>query len=156
MLLSVAAAIVFAVAGGELALRFIHLQPGAWLFPDQEPRRQRDAALGWTLVPARVGRKMIGGRQVEYAIDASGYRVRRVDQAVDRDRPTIFFSGESVMFGEGLTWDESIPARVASATGIQSANLAVQGYGSDQAYLRLAAELPQFRRPAAVVSLFMP
>ena len=40
-------------------------------------------------------------------------------------------------------------------TGIQSANLAVHGYSTDQEYLRLEAELPHFRRPVAVVSLFM-
>jgi hypothetical protein len=39
--------------------------------------------------------------------------------------------------------------------GVQSANLAVHGFGSDQAYLRLKMELPHFRRPIAVVSLFM-
>jgi len=39
--------------------------------------------------------------------------------------------------------------------GVQTANLAVHGYGNDQAYLRLQTELPHFRRPVAVVSLFM-
>jgi hypothetical protein len=39
--------------------------------------------------------------------------------------------------------------------GEQTANLAVHGYGNDQAYLRLQTELPHFRRPVAVVSLFM-
>lgn len=38
----------------------------------------------------------------------------------------------------------------------QSANLAVHGFASDQAYGRLEMELPHFRRPVAVVSLFMP
>jgi len=155
MMLSVAAAALLAVAAGELALRHLHLQPAAWLFAEQEPRRQHDATLGWTLVPSRVGRKTIGGRQIDYAIDSSGYRVRRIDEPVDRERPTILFTGESVMFGEGLTWDESIPARVSAISGTRSANLAVHGYGNDQAYLRLVAELPRFRRPVAVVSLFM-
>jgi hypothetical protein len=59
------------------------------------------------------------------------------------------------MFGEGLTYAESIPAQVGAMMGIQTANLAVHGYGSDQAYLRLQTELPHFRRPVAVVSLFM-
>ena len=59
------------------------------------------------------------------------------------------------MFGEGLTWEESVPAQVGAMMGIQSANLAVHGFGSDQAYLRLEMELPRFRRPVAVVSLFM-
>src|SRR5262249_692198 len=137
------------------ALRSIRIQPAAWLFPAQEPRRQRDETLGWTLVPGRTGRKRIGGREVEDAIDRSGYRVRRIDEPVDRERAAILFTGESVMFGEGLTWDESIPAQVGRAAGVQSANLAVQGYGNDQAYLRLAADLPQFRHPIAIVSLFM-
>jgi hypothetical protein len=38
---------------------------------------------------------------------------------------------------------------------MQSANLAVHGFSTDQAYLRLETELPRFRRPAAIVSLFM-
>jgi hypothetical protein len=59
------------------------------------------------------------------------------------------------MFGEGLTYEESIPGQVGTMMGIQTANLAVHGYGNDQAYLRLETELPHFRRPVAVVSLFM-
>jgi hypothetical protein len=78
-----------------------------------------------------------------------------MDEPVDPERPTILFTGESVMFGEGLTWDESVPAQVGMMMGVQSANLAVHGYGSDQTYLRLEAELPRFRRPLAVVTLFM-
>jgi len=54
-----------------------------------------------------------------------------------------------------LRWDESVPAQVSAIMGIQSANMAVHGYGSDQAYLRLETELPRFRHPVAVVSLFM-
>jgi hypothetical protein len=65
------------------------------------------------------------------------------------------FVGESVMFGEGLTWEESIPAQVGALMRLQSANLSVHGFGTDQAYLRLETELPHFRRPVAVVSLFM-
>ena len=60
------------------------------------------------------------------------------------------------LFGEGLTWEESIPAQVGALTGIQSANLAVHGFGKDQAFLRLQVELPRFERPVAVISLFMP
>ncbi len=59
-----------------------------------------------------------------------------------------------MMFGEGLTWEESIPVQTGAIMGMQSANLAVSGYASDQAYLRLQTELPRFRRPVAVVTLF--
>ena len=77
---------------------------------------------------------------------------RLVDIAITS---AALFTGESVMLGEGLTWEESIPAQVGAMMGIQSANLAVHGFGSDQAYLRLQMELPRFRRPVAVVSLFI-
>jgi hypothetical protein len=106
-------------------------------------------------VPARTGHKTIGGRVIDYAIDPAGYRVSRVDEPVDPERPTILFTGESVMFGEGLTWEETIPAQVGAMMGMQTANLAVHGYGNDQAYLGLQTELPRFRRPVAVVCLFM-
>jgi hypothetical protein len=148
-------AAALAVGVSEMALRHVHLGPAEWLMPNEEPRRQPDSRLGWTWVPARSGNKSVGGRVVNYAIDQAGYRVNHVDAPVDFERPSILFTGESVMFGEGLTWQESVPAQVSAMLSIQSANLAVHGYGNDQAYLRLQRELPHFRRPVAVVSLFM-
>jgi hypothetical protein len=152
---SVLVAAVLAFGAGELVLRRVHLRAAEWLLPEEEPRRQSDPRLGWTFVPSRTGRSTVGGRPIEYAFDAAGYRVRRVDEPVDPDRPAILFVGESVMFGEGLTWEETVPATVGTMTGIQSANLAVHGFATDQAYLRLQTELPRFRQPVAVVSLFM-
>jgi len=153
--LYVVIAIVLAFGASEIVLSRVQLRPGEWLSPKDEPRRQLDARLGWTWIPARVGHKSIGGRVVEYVIDPAGCRVSRVDQPVDPERPTIVFTGESVMFGEGLTYSESIPGQVGSMLGIQTANLAVHGYGNDQAYMKLQSELPHFRRPIAAVSLFM-
>jgi len=153
--LQVIAAAVLAIGAGAVAIDRIQLRPTEWLQPDEEPRRQEDAQLGWVLAPGRVGRANVGGRSIDYAIDANGYRVRRVDEPVDRDRPTVVFGGESAMFGEGLTWNESIPAQVAALAGIQSANLAVHGYSTDQTYARLARELPRFRQPVAVIAIFM-
>jgi hypothetical protein len=155
LVVAVAAAVVLAFGAGELALKYKKVQPAEWLFPDEEPLRRIDARLGWTFVPSRVGHMMIGGRDIPYAFDAHGYRVSSLNEPVDLERPSILFTGESVMVGEGLLWDETIAARVGSALDLQPANLAVHGYSSDQAYMRLEAELPRFRRPVAVVSLFM-
>ena len=155
MTLRVVAAAILAAVSGELALRWMHLQPTGWLIRQEEPRRQDDPQLGWVLTPARTGHNTIAGRTVDYAIDAAGCRVNRTDRALDPGRPTIVFGGESVMFGEGLTWEESIPAQAGTMLGVQSANLAVHGYSMDQIYLRLARELPRFREPVAVVSIFM-
>jgi hypothetical protein len=153
--LHVVMAMVLALGASNLMLRRVHLRPAEWLSSDDEPRRQADPRLGWTWVPDRTGCKNIGGRVIDYAIDRAGYRVSHVDEPVDLDRPTILFMGESAMFGEGLTYEESIPAQVSTMMGVQTANLAVHGYGNDQAYLRLQTQLPSFRRPVAVVSLFM-
>jgi hypothetical protein len=154
--LQVIAAAGLAVVAAEFAIRSIHQQPAEWQLRDEEPRRQEDPQLGWVLVPGRAGRASIGGRSLDYVTDANGYRVRRAGDRVDSERPAIVFGGESVMFGEGLTWEESIPAQVEALTGVQSANLAVHGYSTDQIYLRLKRELPRFRRPVAVVMIFMP
>jgi len=153
--LHIVIAVVLALAASELMLSHVHLRPSEWLSAEDEPLRQPDPWLGWTWVPARTGHKNISGRVIDYAIDRAGYRVGSVDEPVDPERPTILFTGESLMFGEGLTYSESIPAQVGVMMGIQTANLAVHGYGNDQAYLRLQGELPHFRRPVAVVSLFM-
>lgn len=155
MMVHVIVAAVLAIVSSEVVLRWIHLRPTEWLLPEQEPRRQDDPLLGWVMAPARTGRRTISGRSIEYTIDADGYRVRRAGESTDTSRPTLVFAGESVMFGEGLTWEESIPAQVSGMLGIQSANLAVHGYSSDQAYLRLRRELPRFRQPVALVTIFM-
>ena len=151
---STCAAAVLALAAGEVFLHYWGVGPAEWLVAEDEPRRQPDSRLGWTLVPARVGHKTIGGRDLEYAVDSNGYRVRALDEPVDPRKPAVVFAGESMMFGEGLNWDESIPAQVGAMMQIQTANLAVHGFSSDQTYLRLQHELPRFRRPVAVVTLF--
>ena len=150
-----AIAAVLALGAGELVLRHVQLPP-----------RRMAGARGRTTAASRSAARLdhgagahrtqhVGGRVIDYSFDPAGYRVRRDDEPVDREQPTILFAGESIMLGEGLTWEESIPAQVGAMIGVQSANLAVHGFSSDQAYLRLETELPRFRRPVAVVSLFM-
>jgi len=148
-------AAALALGAGEVTLRSIRLRPTGWLVPEEEPKRQPDARLGWVLAPSRTGRATVGGRSIDYAIDAAGYRVRASDEPVDPRRPAIVFAGESVMFGEGIAWEESIAARTAAMVGVPAANLAVHGYSTDQIFLRLQNELPHFRQPLAVVSIFM-
>ena len=153
-LIAAAIAAVLAVAAGQVVLSWQHPSAG-WLLSSVEPLRRPDPRLGWTFIPGREGHKTVAGRTISFAFDAAGYRVRGVDEPVDPARPAILFAGESVMVGEGLNWEETIPARVGALMNVQSANLAVHGYATDQAYLRVEAELPRFQRPVAVVTLFM-
>ena len=153
-LIAAAIAAVLAIVAGHLTLTWRH-PSSDWRLGSVEPLRRPDPRLGWTFVPGREGHKTVGGRSISFAFDAAGYRVRSVNEPVDPRRPTILFAGESVMAGEGLNWDETIPAQVGALMGVQSANLAVHGFATDQSYLRIESELPRFRHPVALVTLFM-
>jgi hypothetical protein len=122
----------------------------------EEPLRQADARLGWTNMPGRTGFEHYGGRRILYHFDAGGHRVADPARPVDYARPAILFTGESIMLGYRLNWPETAAGRIEAATGIQSANLAVNGYGTDQSFMRLEAELPRYAKPVAVVALFAP
>jgi hypothetical protein len=155
MLLNVGIAALLALGASELVLRRRAGGLTGWLSAVEEPRRQADARLGWTLVPSRTAAMTSGGRSIQFAVDGHGYRVSGVTEPLDLERPTVLFAGESVMFGEGLTWTDTVPAQVGSLMNVQVANLAVHGFSTDQAYLRLRDELPRFKRPVAIVTLFM-
>ena len=155
-ILRVALAVALALGTVELTLRFRPLHPHDADPLELEPRRQSDPLLGWKFLPSRSVVAREAGRAASYSFDAAGYRVSAPDAEVDVARPTLIFTGESIIVGFGLTWNQTIPAQVSASLGIQSANLAVSDYSNYQSYLRLAAELPRFRKPAAVMTLFMP
>jgi hypothetical protein len=152
----IALAVVLALGASEIALRYMFTRATEEQSPREEPSRRADSRLGWTFVPSRTGRDTYGGHVVEYAFDGSGYRVRDASHSVDFERPTVLFTGESMIVGHGLAWSDSVPGQVERLLAVQTANLAVHGFANDQAYLRLADDLPRFHRPVAVVSLFMP
>src|ERR1051326_1585003 len=149
-------AIILALGTSEFVLRLTFRHSSEEQPATQIPYRRLDDRLGWVFVPSRTERETADGRTVEYAFDSSGYRVRRVNESPDPERPTIVFSGESIMAGQGLNWEDTVPAQGESLLGGESANTPVHGFGTDQAYMRLRAELPRFRRPVAVVTLFTP
>jgi len=122
--------------------------------PPVEPLRHVDARLGWLFDPSRTGRETWLGREIVYTIDRNGYRIASPDAPVDFDAPSIVFAGESMVVGEKLPWSETIPAQTSAILGVQSANVAVSGFATDQMFLRLRTELPRFRHPVAVVMLF--
>lgn len=150
------AAIALAVVTAEVLLRVLPWYSIHQLPAQREPQRQRDPVMGWTYLPDRVGRGVLGGRTIEYAFDPAGHRVRHRGDAVDYGQPSVLFVGESIMGGHGVTYDETIPAQAAARLGLQPANLAVGGFATDQMYLRFKEEWPRYRQPRAVVILFMP
>ncbi|GAA0296475.1 hypothetical protein GCM10009087_02800 [Sphingomonas oligophenolica] len=154
--LGAGAAVLLSLGASELILRATWWRGIDHWAATEEPLRRADARLGWTLVPGRTGRELYRGRPILYHIDAGSHRVGDPARPVDAARPAILFTGESIMLGFRLNWRETIAGQVEALTGVQAANLAVNGYGTDQAFLRLHAELPRFAQPVAVVALFAP
>jgi len=157
----VALAVTASLGVTELYLRHLHVRLASGDAP--RGREERDAGmtrvdprLGWAYVPARTTWTRVGGRAVPYVIDADGARAASADQVAPRAAPTVLFAGESIAFGYGLPWDETFPAQVGQRLGVEAVNLAVVGYGSDQAYLRVVDALPRTLRPLAVVTVFVP
>jgi len=149
-------AVVLAVVAAEFILRATVQPRLEWKEAVHEPRRVPDRVLGFDYVAGRTSYADVGGRRIQYVFDPAGLRVAGPGDRVDLGRPTIVFLGESVMGGFGLTWKESIPARVQALTGVQSADMSVEGYSIDQAYLRFRRRWSDVRRPVAVVSMFLP
>lgn len=156
--LVLAALIMGALAAAALATE-MELRTKAWhalkFHGRGEPLRIADAQVGWVFLPNHRGSALVAGRKVDYVTDENGFRVPDASQSLDFGRPTIIFSGESVFAGDGLQWRETIPAQVGARLGAQVADLAVNGYSTDQSLIRLRAELPRFRCPIAVVTIFM-
>jgi len=122
----------------------------------EEPLRQHDPVIGWVNVPNHVGFERYDGRTIRYDHDRGGRRVARFDRPVDPGRPSILFTGESIMLGYRLNWDQTAAAQIGAATGLQTVNLSVNGYGADQEWMLLRRQLPQFTTPRVVVALFAP
>lgn len=154
--LSILIALAASVGVAEAVLRSRQWHSVQERWDSKEPRRRPDLRYGWSYLPSHKGSSAHGGRLIHYATDSFGYRAPSPSDRLDFDRPTIVFGGESIAYGYGLEYEESAPARLEAMTGIQTANVAVNAFGTDQAYLRLRSELPRFSKPVAVVILFTP
>jgi hypothetical protein len=152
-----ALALVVAVAATEIVLRIVgvpkkHDFRGSCDNEMGEP----DPRTGWVWKGPYARTVNQGGRPVHFAFDEHHDRVRSPAEAEDPGRPTIVLVGESIVAGHGLEWDESLAGRIGAALGVQVVTLGVDGYGSDQAFVRLFDALPRFSRVQAVVTIFFP
>jgi hypothetical protein len=115
-----------------------------------------DARAGWVWNASAEQTTTQGWRPITYAFDTEHDRAAAAGGTPDHEAPSILFVGESIMAGHGLRWQESLPALVAGALGVQAVNLGVDGYASDQAFVRLVDALPRYAHVVAVVTLFFP
>jgi len=154
--LSFAVATGLALFASEAVLRTADWEKLERWVAEEEPLRRADPMLGWVNSPNRVGFETYDGRMIRYDLDTEGRRIADLHHPIDPARPSILFAGESILFGFRLNWNETAAARIGAATGAQTVNLSVNGYGTDQEWLQVRHTLPHFGRTKAVVALFAP
>ena len=155
--LRISLAVVLGLATSEVVLRVNEHGTSYWRSLKLEFRFGReDPRLGWVLLPSRTTVLGPKERRISYAIDAWGDRAASDAGAPDPELPSIVISGESIAVGHGVPYEETFAARMGKDLGLQVVNVACGGYGSDQSYLRLDDALARLKRPAAVVTTFVP
>lgn len=151
-----AIALILSLGLSEVAMRWIFWRDDRSWATDLEPLRRSHPVLGWENIPNRTGHEDFRGRRISYVFDRGGNRVADPTKPVDYTQPTILYLGESLMFGAKLNWEETVPGQLQAMTGIQSANLAINAFATDQTHVHLIRELPKFRHPVAIVVIFAP
>ncbi|WP_340314037.1 hypothetical protein [Rhizorhabdus argentea] len=149
-------AVLLALPASELFMQLASGRRGQAWNPTDKPLRMADPLIGWTYIPSRGVADNEYAWRPSYFVDSHGYRVAADGVALDLAAPSVLFVGESIMFGKGLNWHDTVAAHVQALSGIQSANLAVNAYSLSQGFLHLQRELPKFRQPVAIVILFAP
>jgi hypothetical protein len=144
---------LLALGAVELVLRIID-----YPFNPLDPREnfvlvRFDDELGWAYRPSASVVQDCGEPRQEYTthIDDLGFRTARSGTRRDCTKPAILFVGGSYTMGHGLNWEETFVGRLdAPDAPLQCVNLGVQGYGTDQALLRLERHFDRFPVRAVV------
>jgi len=147
VVLLVVAELVFRLAGFPFS--------GSWV-PTENAIARFDDELGWTYLPGISRTLTSGGRDWTLHTDANGIRVPRADHRLSPDRPSVLFIGGSYTLGQGLSYEDTFPARfeAAAAGRYQAVNLGVQAYGTDQSLLTLRKHLKSFDTKVVVYTFF--
>jgi GDSL-like Lipase/Acylhydrolase len=138
-----------ALVSGELLLRWTR---PAFLkgTPVQQPHIF-SGAYGWTPRPSFRGH---WGNGKPFSINAAGYRGPEPEDGPPGAATRIVMLGDSIAFGTGVSDGETFADILREkAPGLEIVNLAVSGYGTDQALLRLERQGLDLQ-PSAVVLHF--
>lgn len=105
---------------------------------------------GW--VPRAGFRLRLSGLP-ETSINRLGYRGREYPAARTPGHPRVLMLGDSLAFGYGVADDETSSRQLElREPGLEVVNLAVQGYGTDQALLRFEREGVGYAPDAAILN----
>lgn len=114
---------------------------------------QFDPILGWRY---QSNIETTDADGILYAFNEEGYRVRQKEDRTDFTKPRILLLGDSLLFGHGLPFEETVGYKLQKALRdeYQILNFSVQGYGTDQIYLLLQQLIPKYK-PALVITNYI-
>jgi len=156
-LLLAGVSLVVALVVVELGLRLYFY--GSLARPDysmsfHEPHPTR----GWTLLPNATGRQQELDFNVEVSINSKGVRGPEIDYARTPGVYRILIVSDSAMFGSGLVYEDTVPARLVrllEPTEVEIVNLSVAAYSNVQEYVLFMEEGLRYR-PDLVLFGFAP
>lgn len=143
----VSATILGSLLGMELALRAVH-----YYKPIQAERHyffSYDEVLGWKHRPDRVS--LFKGHRVQ--INHRGVRDDEITDQHDSAGARILLLGDSQLFGDGVSFEETFSERLENIRGVQAINAGVIGYGTDQELLYFEREGASYRPTLTIVCL---
>lgn len=142
-----ALAVVLAAGASELALRAT--RPA---FLDRSRARHPhvyDERYGWAL---RRGAQYRGRGGEAITVNERGYRGALHAALPAPGRTRILMLGDSITFGTGVGDDETFSRLLDTRPGLEVLNLGVDGYGTDQALIRLEREGLAYRPHVVVLN----
>jgi hypothetical protein len=128
-------------------------------FPDWAPRTARltdfwryDARYGWSHIPGATGTFRSYGIDTKVVINAKGYRGPEVSYDRNPGRSRVLFLGDSYTWGYGVNLEDTFASRLEKfIPGLETVNLSVSGYATDQEMLVYRDEGHKYRADLVVV-----
>jgi len=117
------------------------------------PYMKYDATLGWVALPDIVKRHREEryGFDVTYTLNSFGMRGPNRDVAKPAGIVRIMLLGDSNGFGWGLDENSHLMAHLGRLAGVETFNLSLAGYGTDQELLRFRRDGLQFKPDVVIV-----
>lgn len=120
--------------------------------PSENAIARFDETLGWDYIP-NLSKTITWGSHIrEVYFNENGIRVSDPEYRFSGSTPTVLFVGGSYTMGQGLSYDETFVGQFGAKDEMQyqAVNLGVQGYGTDQAFLRLKKHVDDFNTKIVV------
>lgn len=149
-LAALAVSLLVALLACEIGLRIAGLPFTGVELPPETASGRFDPDTGWSYKPSFTTQFTYGPRTVTEHYNRYGLRDRAADHEPDLRAPSVLFAGCSITMGQGVTYEESFPGRLDGALGLQSINLGVQGFGTDQALMLLKRFIEKFNTKVVV------